>query len=256
MDDDDIQKPFGTADSNPNTEEDANCTKDDFRRRTSSDLEVIANENTCQVDAEEDKFSQGPALPGHRFKWVLGIGRAGEHKTFWRATYLGMVRIDADRAPPSRRRPVHVRRRRSQRRAERGERSEGGKCHGLFGIESRVQRAWRVGGEGGCHQDSIPNGACFIAHHPERNSGRSTRKEMSAWSARCSLGAERGGWGCRRGVRNWEGVTPTWRDHRAPARAHLQKGSHVVKMWLRHVATSQPGRGSPAVLAVRHLCSV
>ena len=56
MDDDDLQKPFGTEDTN--TEEDANCTKDDFRRRTSSDLEVIANENTCQVDAEEDKFSQ------------------------------------------------------------------------------------------------------------------------------------------------------------------------------------------------------
>ena len=58
MDDDDLNKPFGTEDSNPNTEEDANCTKDDFRRRTSSDLEVIANENTCQLDAEEDKFSQ------------------------------------------------------------------------------------------------------------------------------------------------------------------------------------------------------
>ena len=59
MDDDDLQKPFGAEDSNPNTEEDTNCTKDDFRRRTSSDLEVIANENTCQLDAEEDKFSQG-----------------------------------------------------------------------------------------------------------------------------------------------------------------------------------------------------
>ena len=57
MEDDDLQKPFGTEDTN--TEEDANCTKDDFRRRTSSDLEVIANENTCQLDAEEDKFSQG-----------------------------------------------------------------------------------------------------------------------------------------------------------------------------------------------------
>ena len=58
MDDDDLNKLFGTEDSNPNTLEDANCTKDDFRRRTSSDLEVIANEDTCQLDAEEDKFSQ------------------------------------------------------------------------------------------------------------------------------------------------------------------------------------------------------
>ena len=148
----------------------------------------------------------------------MGIGRAGEHKIFWRATDLSMMGIDYPRAHPTRRRPVRVRRRRVQRRAERGERSEGGKCHGLLGIESRVQRAWRVGGEGGCHRDSMPSGACFIAHHPERNSGRSTRKEMSAWSARCSLGVERGGWGCRVDVRNWGGVTPTWRPHTGSAR--------------------------------------
>ena len=148
----------------------------------------------------------------------MGVGRASEHETFWRATYLRRRSIDADRAPPTRRRPVRVRWRRSQRRAERGEKSEGGKCHGLFGIESRVQRAWRVGGEGGGHRKSVPNGACFISHHPERNSGRSTRKEMSAWSARCSLGVERGGWGCRRDLRSWVAIPPTWRPHTGSAR--------------------------------------
>ena len=148
----------------------------------------------------------------------MGVGRASERKTFWRATYLRMRKVDLERKSASRRRPVRVRWRRSQRRAERGEKSEGGKCHGLLGIESRVQRAWRVGGEGGCHRDSIPNGACFIAHHPERNSGRSTRKEMSAWSARCSLGVERGGWGCRRDLRNWVAIPPTWRPHTGSAR--------------------------------------
>ena len=56
----------------------------------------------------------------------MGVGRASEHETFWRATYLRRRSIDADRAPPTRRRPVRVRRRRSQRRTKRGERSEGG----------------------------------------------------------------------------------------------------------------------------------
>ena len=63
----------------------------------------------------------------------MGVGRASEHNHLLVATYLSMLRIDADRAPPTRRRPVRVRRRRSQRRAERGERSEGGKCQRTIG---------------------------------------------------------------------------------------------------------------------------
>ena len=148
----------------------------------------------------------------------MGVGRASEQNLTYLISRPKVRPVDADRAPPSRRRPVRVRRRRSQRRAERGERSEGGKCHGSIGIESRVQRAWRVDGEGGGHRDSVPNGACFISHHPERNSGRSTRKEMSARSARCSLGVERGGWGCRRDLRNWVAIPPTWRPHTGSAR--------------------------------------
>ena len=148
----------------------------------------------------------------------MGVGRARESERTCSPRCPRPRLVDLERKSASRRRPVRVRWRRSQRRAERGERSEGGKCHGLFGIESRVQRAWRVGGEGGSHRDSIPNGACFIAHHPERNSGRSTRKEMSAWSARCSLGADRGGWGCRVDVRNWVAIPPTWRPHTGSAR--------------------------------------
>ena len=148
----------------------------------------------------------------------MGVGRAHEQNTTYLTSRPKVRPVDPDRAPPTRRRPVRVRRRRSQRRAERGETSEGGECHGLLSCESRVQRAWRVGGEGGCHRDSVPSNPCFIAHHPERNSGRSTRKEMSAWSARCSLGVERGGWGCRRDLRNWVAIPPTWRPHTGSAR--------------------------------------
>ena len=67
----------------------------------------------------------------------MGVGRASEHETFWRTTYLRRRSIDADRAPPTRRRPVRVRRRRSQRRTKRGERSEGG------GMGRRVLRSPR-----------------------------------------------------------------------------------------------------------------
>ena len=148
----------------------------------------------------------------------MGVGRASEHETFWRATYLRRRSIDADRAPPTRRRPVRVRRRRSQRRAERGDRSEGGKCPRRFQAVLLVPSSR--------HTHSTPRGTKrnswkspdLNPHHPVRNSGRSTRKEMSAWSARCSLGVERGGWGCRRDLRNWVAIPPTWRPHTGSAR--------------------------------------
>ena len=148
----------------------------------------------------------------------MGIGRAGEHKIFWRATDLSMMGIDYPRAHPTRRRPVRVRRRRVQRRAERGERTEGGE----LGWSSRAQISGRTHSLGGlwgespeiCSQDR----PTLNPRHPVHNVRRHHPTRDRRASARCSLGAERGGWGCRVDVRNWGGVTPTWRPLRRSAR--------------------------------------
>ena len=75
----------------------------------------------------------------------MGVGRASEQNTTYLTTFGSMLSVDVDRAPPTRRRPVRVRRRRSQRRTERGDRSEGGKCHGSIGTKVRIAPLSQVG---------------------------------------------------------------------------------------------------------------
>ena len=152
----------------------------------------------------------------------MGVGRASEQNLTYLMSRPKVRPVDADRAPPSRRRPVRVRRRRSQRRAERGERSEGGKC------PRRFQECFLV--LSSRHTHSTPRATkkhswkspALNPHHPVRNVRRHHPTRDRRASARCSLGAERGGWGCRVDVRNWGGVTPTWRPHTGSAGAHLQ----------------------------------
>ena len=177
----------------------------------------------------------------------MGVGRASEHGFFWRATYLRRRSIDADRAPPTRRRPVRVRRRRSQRRAERGDRSEGGKCPRRFQEFLLVPSSRHTHSTPRETKRTAWKSPALNPHHPERNSGRSTRKEMSAWSARCSLGVERGGWGCRRDLRNWVAIPPTWRPHTGSARAHLKAGLSSKFSSCSKTTTSSLVIGNPAV---------
>ena len=63
----------------------------------------------------------------------MGVGRAGESERTCSPSCGSMSSVDLDHESPTRRRPVRVRRRRSQRCAERGERSEGGKCQRTIG---------------------------------------------------------------------------------------------------------------------------
>ena len=63
----------------------------------------------------------------------MGVGRAEESERTCSPSCGSSSSVDIERASPTRRRPVRVRRRRSQRRAERGEKSEGGKCQRTIG---------------------------------------------------------------------------------------------------------------------------
>ena len=148
----------------------------------------------------------------------MGVGRASEHETFWRATYLRRRSIDADRAPPTRRRPVRVRRRRSQRRAERGERSEGGKCHRSIGSTVRMAPLSQVGSGRERPQTVEPIDRFSLRPSHAHNVRRHHRRERVRWSARCSLGVERGGCGYREGLRDCAAIPPVWRPLRRSAR--------------------------------------
>ena len=86
----------------------------------------------------------------------MGVGRASEQNTTYLTTFGSMLSVDVDRAPPTRRRPVRVRRRRSQRRAERGERSEGCKCDGSIGSAVRMAPLSQVGSGRERPQTSAP----------------------------------------------------------------------------------------------------
>ena len=152
----------------------------------------------------------------------MGVGRARDSERTCSPSCPRPRLVDLERESSPRRRPVRVRRRRSQRRAERGERTEGGE----LGWSSRAQISGRTRSLGGlwgespeiCSQDR----PTLNPRHPVHNVRRHHPTRDRRASARCSLGAERGGWGCRVDVRNWGGVTPTWRAHTGSAGAHLQ----------------------------------
>ena len=105
---------------------------------------------------------------------------------------------------------------------------------------------------GHCQGEEVWNGPALVSHHPVRNSERSTRQERLRASARCSLGVERGGWGCRRSVRNWGGVTPTWRPHTGSAGAHLQIRSEFGFFAGLKPVTSVQRHESPRFFGNRH----
>ena len=177
----------------------------------------------------------------------MGVGRAHEQNTTYLTSRPKVRPVDPDRAPPTRRRPVRVRRRRSQRRAERGDRSEGGKCPRRF-QEFLLVPSSR-------HTHSTPRGTKRTAwkspalnpHHPVRNVRRHHPTRDGRASARCSLGVKRGGWGSRVDVRNWGGVTPTWRPHTGSARAHLKAGLSSKFSSCSKTTTSSLVIGNPAV---------
>ena len=154
----------------------------------------------------------------------MGVGRARDSERTCSPSCPRPRLVDLERESSPRRRPVRVRRRRSQRRAERGDRSEGGKCPRRFHAVLLVPSSR--------HTHSTPRGTKRTAwkspalnpHHPVRNVRRHHPTRDGRASARCSLGVKRGGWGSRVDVRNWGGVTPTWRPHTGSARAHLKAG--------------------------------
>ena len=92
---------------------------------------TIFFEWSCASDGDDKKGD------GHLQRQVMGgwmgVGRAGESERTCSPSCGSMSSVDLDHESPTRRRPVRVRRRRSQRRAERGERSEGGKCQRTIG---------------------------------------------------------------------------------------------------------------------------
>ena len=75
----------------------------------------------------------------------MGVGRARESERTCSPSCPRPRLVDLERESSPRRRPVRVRRRRSQRRAERGERSEGGKCHGSLHTLVRIAPLSQVG---------------------------------------------------------------------------------------------------------------
>ena len=113
-----------------------------------------------------------------------------------------------------------------------------------------------VAAGGHCQGRSVSNGPALVSHHPVRNSERSTRQERLRASARCSLGVERGGWGCRMDLRNWGGVTPTWRPHTGSAGAHLQIRSEFGFFAGLKPVTSVQRHESPRFFGNRHHCTV
>ena len=86
----------------------------------------------------------------------MGVGRARESERTCSPSCPRPRLVDLERESSPRRRPVRVRRRRSQRRAERGERSEGGKCDGLIGVEVRITPLSQAGSGRERPQTSTP----------------------------------------------------------------------------------------------------
>ena len=148
----------------------------------------------------------------------MGVGRARESERTCSPSCPRPRLVDLERESSPRRRPVRVRRRRSQRRVERGERSEGGKCHGSIGSEVRIAPLSQVGS--GCErpQTSEPIDRFSLRPSHAHNVRRHHRRERVRWSARCSLGVERGGCGYREGLRDCAAIPPVWRPLRRSAR--------------------------------------
>ena len=148
----------------------------------------------------------------------MGVGRARESERTYLTSRPKVRQVDPDRAPPTRRRPVRVRRRRSQRRAEKGEKSEGGKCDGSIGSTVRMAPLSQVGS--GCEgpQTVEPIDRFSLRPSHAHNVRRHHRRERVRWSARCSLGVERGGCGYREGLRDCAAIPPVWRPLRRSAR--------------------------------------
>ena len=86
----------------------------------------------------------------------MGVGRARDSERTCSPSCPRPRLVDLERESSPRRRPVRVRRRRSQRRAERGERSEGGKCHGSIGTKVRIAPLSQVGSRREGPQTLVP----------------------------------------------------------------------------------------------------
>ena len=73
MDDDDLQKPFGTEDTN--TEEDANCAKDDFRRRVDRLIAHKKKKSREEKEKLEIRFSNLEKRKG-TLKFLFPVSRS------------------------------------------------------------------------------------------------------------------------------------------------------------------------------------
>ena len=154
----------------------------------------------------------------------MGVGRAKDSERTCSPSCPRPRLVDLERKSASRRRPVRVRWRRSQRRAERGDRSEGGKCPRRFQAVLLIPSSRHTHSTPRETKRTAWKSPALNPHHPVRNVRRHHPTRDGRASARCSLGVKRGGWGSRVDVRNWGGVTPTWRPHTGSARAHLKAG--------------------------------